>query len=501
MEVKQVVVVGVIKQNLFVVFCLFSALLSAQKIDSLSQFKKKVLESIEVDMLMSYYQQKGIHAAVTGGIGNEYLTDYTPTLVVRIPIKEDAVLTADVGLSAYTSASSSNGNPFNKSGASGGGYENDDDDHDDDEYEYGRGSGNGTSQGSPWVASTGASRKDVLTTVNLGYQQASDDRNLYWGVSLGGSAEYDYESLNLGLNFARLWNEQNTELSLKSQVFIDRWKPVIPTELHEYEIFGNSFLINNQSYFSGVSIIDENGNSVASYLPSAYVPFTSTRRNSFALSLGFTQILSPYLQASIFADYIIQKGVLANPLQRVYFGDLPNYYIGNFNSIANYTSRSNTDVFHLADDIERLPSNRTKIPLGIRLNYYLNDAVVIRSYFRYYQDDWGIDSNTFQVEIPIRLNLSWKLTPTYRFYDQTEANYFAPYNQNLSTDAFYTSDYDLSGFSSHQWGLGLTYRSVFNTPSIFNFDLKTVQFRAQNYSRSDGLSAFIISTALQFVLN
>ena len=54
------------------------------QMDSLAQFKKKVLESVEVDLLMSYYEQEGTHAAVTGGLGNEYLTDYNPTVVVRL---------------------------------------------------------------------------------------------------------------------------------------------------------------------------------------------------------------------------------------------------------------------------------------------------------------------------------------------------------------------------------------------------------------------------------
>ena len=109
--------VGVIRQFLLLVACAVPVLVSAQ-VDSLTQFKKKVLDAVEVDVLMSYYQQEGIHAAVTGGLGNEYLTDYSPSIVVRMPVKEDAIITADVGLSAYTSASSSNGNPFNRTGAS-----------------------------------------------------------------------------------------------------------------------------------------------------------------------------------------------------------------------------------------------------------------------------------------------------------------------------------------------------------------------------------------------
>ena len=34
----------------------------------------------------------------------------------------------------------------------------------------------------------------------------------------------------------------------------------------------------------------------------------------------------------------------------------------------------------------------------MRLNYYVNEYVVLRSYFRYYQDDWGVKSNTLQLE-------------------------------------------------------------------------------------------------------
>ena len=97
---------AVIKRLYYLLF--FCLGVAHAQIDSLVQFKKKVLESVEVDLLMSYYEQEGTHAAVTGGLGNEYLTDYNPTVVVRIPMNEDAVLTADVGMSAcllYTSPS------------------------------------------------------------------------------------------------------------------------------------------------------------------------------------------------------------------------------------------------------------------------------------------------------------------------------------------------------------------------------------------------------------
>ena len=489
---KQEVAVGVIRSILWLVFFLFVSFVKAQQ-DSLSQFKKKVLDAVEVDVLMSYYKQEGTHAAVTGGLGNEYLTDYSPSIVVRMPINEDAVLTADVGLSAYTSASSSNGNPFNQTGASNAGRNNNN---------YANENQGGTPpQGSPWIASTGASRKDVLTTVNVSYQKASEDRNRYWGVSLGGSIEYDYESFSSGLSYAQLWNEKNTELSLKGQVYLDRWKPIIPTELHEYQLFQETFLYNQESYFRGVSIMDDQGNSVAAYRPDLFESYTREDRNSYAFSIGLSQVLSSKLQGAVFADIVRQEGLLSNPLQRVYFEDRNDYYVGNFRTLGNYDSPDNTDLFHLADDVERLPDSRLKIPVGMRLNYYLNEYVVLRSYLRYYKDDWGIKSNTLQLELPIRFNLAWKFVPIYRYYSQTAATYFAPYNRHLSTSDFYTSDYDLSRFNSHQWGFSVGYRSVFSALKFFDFGLKAAQLRAQVYNRSDGLSAFVVSTAFQFVLD
>ncbi len=125
MVVKQAVVVDVIKKILYVIFLSLGFVTYAQQ-DSTQVYKKKVLETVEIDVFLGYYEQEGIHAAVTGGIGNEDLQNIAPSVVVRIPLNEDDVLTADVGISAYTSASSSNGNPFNTAASSG--YDDDDDD-------------------------------------------------------------------------------------------------------------------------------------------------------------------------------------------------------------------------------------------------------------------------------------------------------------------------------------------------------------------------------------
>ncbi len=459
-------------------------------------YKKRVLETTEVDFLMSYYTQEGNHASVTGGIGNEKLTDITPTFVVAIPLNADDVLTVDAGISTYTSASSSNLDPFDSSGASGGG----DDDDDDDDGNY----SNTKPMGSPWVASSGASSQDTWGSINVSYSHNSKDRNTIWNANAGFATEYDYTSIGFGGGLTRLFNEKNTEFGLKAQVYLDSWSPKYPTELDSYLEAGQNL---NQGFFNGIDILDSNGDIINKSGGLVWSPLNTTliqdkSRNSYSISLSFSQILSKRAQFSLFFDLVQQKGWLANPMQRVYFADRANYYIGNANSIPNYTSTRNTDVFQLADDIERLPDSRFKIPIGARFNYYINETLSLRTYYRYYFDDWGVNSHTVSLELPVKFSQGkFTLYPTYRFYNQTAADYFAPYEMHISTEQYYTSDYDLSKFNSNQYGLGFRYTDIFTKFKIFNLGLKSFDLKYSRYDRSDGLKAGIISTGFKFVLD
>jgi hypothetical protein len=465
-------------------------------------YKKKVLESVEVDFLMSYYKQDGVHAAVTGGIGTEELKDITPTIVVQIPLNADDVLTVDFGISAYTSASSSNLDPFDASGASGGGgYDDRSVARDDDDEDYGA---IGPAEGSPWIESSGASAKDTWVGATVKYSHASDDRNTVWGVNTSVSTEYDYFSVGFGASISKLFNEKNTEFGVSAQAFIDEWRPRYPTELDSYLEAGSSL---NNGFFANQDILDQQGNIIDKNAPDAWAPIkpellTRTDRNTYSLSFTFSQILSKNAQISIFADLVQQKGWLANPMQRVYFADKANFYLGNAASIPNYTSPTNTNVFHLADDIERLPESRLKIPIGARFNYYLNESLTLRTYYRYYQDDWGLKGHTMEVELPIKLGMGkFTFYPNYRYYQQNAADYFAPYETHLSTSQYYTSDYDLSEFSSHQYGLGFKYTDIFGKLKIAGFGMKSLDLRYSNYNRSDGLTAGIISLGAKFVMD
>ncbi|OUS00926.1 hypothetical protein A9Q86_09255 [Flavobacteriales bacterium 33_180_T64] len=437
------------KKITFVIFTVCSIqLLYSQAQDSTTVYKKRVLETTEIDFLSSYYSQDGDNAAVSGGIGTEELTDVTVTFIVSIPLNDDDILTIDAGVSAYTSASSSNVGPFD-----------------------------GSNPADPFVASSGASGADLWTNLTGSYSHSSDDRNDIWSAKLSVSAEYDYFSIGVGGSYAKLFNEKNTEVSVNGNIYVDTWNALYPTELRPFteggnglnsDLFTQNVIIGNTNYSPDFSVFDDEG------------------RNTYALGFGFSQILSKNLQGSLALDLVMQDGLLSTPFQRVYFSDVADSFIDNF---------------HLADDIERLPDSRFKVALGGRLNYYINETFVVRTFYRYYFDDWGIKSHTASVELPIKLNDKFTFYPSYRFYNQTAVDYFNVYEGHLSTSEFYTSDYDLSKYSANQFSFGVSYTDIFTKFHIWKLGLKSIDLKYTQYDRDNTLSSNIITAGFKFVMD
>ncbi|WP_171017302.1 DUF3570 domain-containing protein [Maribacter sp. ACAM166] len=427
---------------------LFIVSYGQQRQDSVQTYKKRVLETTEVDFLTSYYSQNGDNAAVSGGIGTEELTDVTGTFVVSIPLNDDDVLTIDAGVSAYTSASSSNVGPFD-----------------------------GGQPADPFVASSGASSSDTWANLTGSYSDSSDDRNTIVSGKVSVSSEYDYFSLGFGGGFTKLFNEKNTEVSVNANVYLDKWNSIYPSELRPFanganglsnRLFSNNTITGNSNYSP---IFDE---------------FIDETRNSYSVGFGFSQILSKNVQGSLALDFVQQQGLLSTPFQRVYFGDVADSFIENF---------------QLADAIEQLPDSRFKVAAGGRLNWYINETFVVRTFYRYYFDDWGIDSHTASIEVPIKISDKFTLYPSYRYYQQTQADYFNPYETALSTDIFYTSDYDLSKYSANQLGIGISYTDIFTKAHIWKLGLKSIDFKFYQYDRDTTFSSSIITAGFKFVMD
>lgn len=432
--------------NITLLFFLTSFLaFSQQQKDDEKSYKKRVLETVEVDLLSSYYTQDGDNAAVTGGLGTEELTDATGTIVIAIPLNDDDVLTIDAGVSAYTSASSSNVDPFD-----------------------------GNQEADPFVASSGASSNDVWTNLTASYSHTSDDRNQMWSALASVSSEYDYFSVGFGGSYTRLFNERNTEISINGKVYLDSWNAIYPFELRPFAPNGNGL---NNGFFMDNTIT---GN--PNYNPQ-FTPFENENRNSYTLGLGFSQILHKKVQGSLSLDFVQQQGLLSTPFQRVYFADIADSFIDNF---------------QLADTVEQLPDTRFKIAIGGRLHWYLSDRFVLRTFYRYYNDSWGIVSHTANFELPIKLSDHFTIYPSYRYYQQSAADYFRPFETALSIEEFYTSDNDLSEYVANQLGLGVSYTDIFTKAKLWKFGLKRVALKFYKYDRDTTFTSSSITIGFNF---
>lgn len=196
--------------------------------------------------------------------------------------------------------------------------------------------------------------------------------------------------------------------------------------------------------------------------------FDIYRRYSYNLDLGIERVINQRMLIGFFPGLIIQTGLLSTPFQRVYF--------------------QNQDTAR----VENLPRQRIKIPLGIKFNAYLGTSYILNTFYRFYTDDFGILSNTLELEAFYKVNPYLTPSLSLRLYHQTAAKYFLPYKEHSLSEIYYTSDYDLSAFFSLKAGAGLRfapYKRVFG-----NWSFDEIELKYYYYWRSDGLHANFIST-------
>ena len=309
---------------------------------------------------------------------------------------------------------------------------------------------------------THASRQDTRVYPSLNWTTSDDKTGNAIGFTGSYSHEFDYQSFGGGFNLTRVSKDKNTQFDFKLQAFLDTWKVILPVELRP------------AGYGSGSNKDREAGGG----LPVDYKP-----RNSFSASFSISQVLTTRLQALLVVEPSYQHGLLATDYQRVYFNGNFASGVGPTNSVLN-------------ERIENLPGSRYKLPIGIRLNYFLDDDFIIRTFYRYYMDNWGIKAHTAEIEVPVKLNPFASISPFYRYNSQQGTRYFAPYGQHSVNEAYYTSDYDLS--TLHSNFIGLNFR-IAPPKGVFGWqNFNTLEIRYGHYVRSTDLNSNILTLALKF---
>jgi len=301
---------------------------------------------------------------------------------------------------------------------------------------------------------TSASYSDQPIYLDVTYSVNDTARKHSFGINGRILFEEYFGSVSLGGYYSKISKNSNRELKLSANFFVDKWALYYPIKkLYPVEL-----------KYNGIEYVD------------------TDKRYSSNFNMILSQVINKRLQGSISLGIIHQFGLLNTPYHRVYFEgeDLPR--------------------------VERLPDNKIRIPVSMRLNYFLGDRIVFRSFYRYYHDTFGVEAHTFNLEMPIKLTNFMAFQPFYRIHYQRGSMYFAPYKEHDPDAEYYTTDYDLSSFTSHFIGAGFKYSPAMG---IGKFKLRAkakksilfreIQLRGGNYLRSDGMKSMLVSCGFSFL--
>lgn len=440
-----------------------------------SSYKSTPLKIDEVNFVSGYYSQDGNHSAVTGGVGTESLTNFSNVIDLTMSKRSSYKLHSfgvQLGIDHYTSASSDMIDGWKGGTLPAGGWTKGEEVANPanstllKSSTISRASGGSTPSVQTGASNAIYSRADNHIYPSLSYTYKNELKNFQLGANLAYSHEFDYESRGATLSFAKFSKDENREFAVKLSAYLDEWKVIIPKELRDNVDYSSIIGYSYKGVVGYRGIVPYGSGSESDPNPVAHSP-----RNSFNASFVLSQVMNPRLQMALLLDVAYQHGLLGTSYQRVWFNDNSLRY-------------------------ENLPDSRFKLPVGVRASYFLGDRVVLRGFYRYYWDNWGIRANTAEMEMPIKLTPFLSLAPFGRYYQQSAAKYFAPYKLHTIDEPYYTSDYDLSKFDSQSYGLNLRFTSADGILGLKVFN--AVEVRYGHYNRSDGLYSNMIAVSFKF---
>lgn len=105
------------------------------------------------------------------------------------------------------------------------------------------------------------------------------------------------------------------------------------------------------------------------------------------------------------------------------------------------------------------PDDRNQAAWSVRLRHRFPDAgASLHADYRFYSDSWKVESHTVELSWYQELGERWWLTPSLRYYSQSQAGFYRPYYPNETGDGLYSSDYRLSPYGAITLGLLLRHQ-------------------------------------------
>jgi hypothetical protein len=244
-------------------------------------------------------------------------------------------------------------------------------------------------------------------------------------VNLGGniSREYDYLSIGASASIERDFYNKNTTALFGLSYQFDNIDPVggRPTPL-------STMVVDAGQFGDG-----EPGEEAFEAAFNQTRTDDSDDKSTIDALFGLTQVINRRMLVQLNYSYSNSSGYLNDPYKLI--------------SLVN-TNGETQSIVH-----ENRPDSRAKHSVYAQTKYAFDNSVADVSY-RFATDDWDIQSHTIDSRLRYKLGESDYIQPHFRYYQQSEADFYRPYlNEGEALPTFASADYRLGEMTAITVGL------------------------------------------------
>ena len=223
--------------------------------------------------------------------------------------------------------------------------------------------------------------KDTRLQFTMGWDKPID-RNNRRALGFNISREYDFTSISGNAGWTHEMNQKNTSLNMAINIELDAISPVGGTPLALSAQVLNSPIERDGSTESK-QIVD--------------------------LIFGVTQIIDRSSLFQVNLSHGLSDGYLNDPYKLVSIVD---------------TTAGATEGEPVSQIYENRPDSRSRTGIFTSYKKQFDNRDIINASFRFMTDDWGVDSQTFDVSYRFRFENGYYIQPKLRLYQQSSADFY-----------------------------------------------------------------------------
>jgi len=295
-------------------------------------------------------------------------------------------------------------------------------------------------------ASSGASAYNRRSSSNIKYDNIEFEENRVAGSATLTTRFENRDELNIGVSYSSESDFYSYEGSASYLHYLD--------SSHNQSLsFGGSYQSNE--------VLIKNCMDNSNCVDASSGASQKMTNDAYNLQLAFSQVIDETSVANIGLFYTAESGYLSSPYHNI---------VRNGNFI----------------EAEKKPEDRAGYGLKLSYQKALSDTLYGQLSYKYYIDDWDINSHTIDSHLYYEIGDSLRLGAGLRYYNQSEAEFYA---EGFTTEVFASSDFRVSSFDAFTYKASLDYE--------ITKDL-SYNLGANYYDQSTGLSATFFTTGIKY---